>query len=367
MITLEAIPHEVRRAGPILVTGAGGFLGANLVWALREHGLVVRALVRRPPAAKQWQGLDGVEFVQGDVRDPAAMAAAVRGAGYVIHGAALTELVPRPRRRAFAVNVEGTRNICDAALRAGVRRLVFISSAATVACGTSTAPATEDSPYNLASIPAPYYASKRQAERLAAVFTRRGLETIILCPTYILGPRDLRPTTNELLLYLSWTRRPIVPPGGMNILDVREAALAHLRALWCGEPGARYLLAGPYRTYAQLGELVQQITGAGRRVQVMPAWTRVPGAGVLALAAGILPRLPGHLAVPSFCYGYVSFHVSGERGDRTFGLRHRPVSTTVFDTLCWFQQTGLAPWLQRSLAAPASDASSTNQLAGHRQ
>jgi dihydroflavonol-4-reductase len=340
-----AVPRQVSEAGPVLVTGAGGFLGTNLVWALRAHGLAVRALVRRLPVGPHWEGLHGVEIIQGDVRDPAALASAARGVGHVIHAAALTELVPRPRRRAFEVNVEGTRHLCAAALRAGVRRLVLVSSVATMARGSATAPATEATPYNLGAIRAPYYTSKRQAEWVVAEYAGRGLETVTLCPTFILGPRDARATTNQLLLSLSRRRWPVVVPGGMNVLDVREAALAHVRALWLGEPGARYLVAGPYCSYAELGRLVQQIIGTHRPVRVLPRWTFWPGSALFAIAAGILPRLPAGLSLPSFQYGYVPFHVSGGRGDRTFGLQHRPVSVTVYDTLRWFQQTNQAPWL----------------------
>jgi dihydroflavonol-4-reductase len=354
------VPAEVAQAGPVLVTGAGGFLGANLVWALREHGLAVRALVRRPPHGPPWDGLHDVEFVRGDVCDPAAVADALKGVRYVLHAAALTELVPRPRRRAFQVNVEGTRVVCAAALRAGVRRLVFTSSVSTIACGTANAPATEETAYNLGAIRAPYYTSKRQAERVVLEHAERGLETVILCPAYVIGPRDVRPTTNRLVLYLARSRWPVVPPGGMNVLDVREAARAHVRALWLGQPGRRYLLAGPYHTYAELGAIIQEVMGTRRPVRVLPRWTLWPGSVALALATGILPTMPSGLSLPSFQYGFVPFHVSGARGNQAFHLCHPPIRTTILDTLHWFRQTGLAPWL-RHAPLPSSESERVNQ------
>jgi dihydroflavonol-4-reductase len=333
------------RGGPVLVTGAGGFLGANVVAALRAHDIPVRALVRRPPAGPQWKGLDGIEVVPGDICDRAQLEKAVAGARGVIHAAALTDLVPRPRREAFRVNVEGTRVVCAASLAAGVRRLVFTSSASTVASGTAARPATEDTPYNLGAIRAPYYESKRRAERVVQEFQARGLETITLCPAYLIGPRDGRPTTNALLLYAARSRFPILPPGGINVLDVREAALAHVRALWLGSPGRRYLVAGPYARYADLGSAARRALGLPGRVLLLPPWTRGPGSLVLALAAGVLPRLPPGLSVPGFRYGFEDFRVSGGGGDAAFGLTHRPLEETVLDTLRWFRQTRLAPWL----------------------
>jgi dihydroflavonol-4-reductase len=337
------------RAGRVLVTGAGGFLGANVVWALRENGFHVRALLRRPPSGPQWTGLDGVEFAIGDILHSPQVAAALENVTAVIHTAALTRLIPRPRRDAYRVNVEATQALCAAALRAGVRRLVFTSSASTIHPGTADRPATEDSPDNHEPIHAPYYTSKRLAERVVRRFNEQGLETISLCPGYLIGPRDVRPTTNELLLYAARSRWPVLPPGGMNVLDVREAALAHVRALWRGQPGERYVLAGPYRSYRDLAVSVRRILGKSERVRSLPRWTKGLGTMVLALASGFWPDAPNGWTVPSFQYGFVFYHLSGARADRVFELAHRPTEETVFDTLRWFRDNGLAPWLPERL------------------
>lgn len=327
--------EEAIRAGRVLVTGAGGFLGANLVWALREHGFAVRALVHRPPCGRQWDGLDGVEFATGDVCDVVQIEHALEGVTGVLHTAALTRIIPRPRRDAYRVNVEGTRNVCAAALRAGVRRLVFTSSASTIAPGTAEQPATEDSPDNLGPIRAPYYDSKLQAEQVVREFNSLGLETITFCPGYLLGPRDTRPTTNELLLHAARRRWLFLPPGGMNVVDVRAAAQAHVRALWLGRPGERYVLAGPYQGYADLARVVRRLLGSGG-VRVLPRWMRFPASIPLAIASGVFGNVPNGLTVPSFQYGFVEYHLSGAKVDQTFGLRHRPVEETVRDTLRWF-------------------------------
>lgn len=328
--------EEAIRAGRVLVTGAGGFLGVNIVAALREHGFRVRAFVRRPPRGPQWAGIDGVEFTIGDVRNVRQIENALDGVTAIVHAAALTSVIPRPRGDAYRVNVEGTRNVCAAALRAGVRRVVHTSSCSTIAPGTAEHPATEQSPDNREPIHAPYFASKRLAEQVVCEFHDRGLETITFCPGYILGPRDGRPTTNELLLHAARQRWLMLPPGGMNVIDVREAALAHVRALWLGQPGERYLLAGPYCSYTEIGRIVRRILGSGS-VWVLPRWARYAGSIPLAIASGVFADVSNGLMVPSFQYGFVGYHLSGARADKTFGLTHRSVEETVRDTLHWFR------------------------------
>lgn len=334
--------ESVIRTGRVLVTGAGGFLGVNLVWALREQGFAVRAFLRRPPCGRHWSGLEKVEFAIGDICNVKQIANAMDGVTAVLHTAALTRMIPRPRRDAYRVNVEGTRNVCTAALHAGVRRLVFTSSASTIAPGTADRPASEESPHNPELIRAPYYTSKRLAEQVVREFHALGLETIIFCPGLLFGPRDPGPITNEMLLYAARRRWPIFPPGGMNIIDVREAARAHVRALWLGQPGERFVLAGPYQRYADLGRIVRRLLGSGE-VWLMPPWTRFVGSIPLAIASGVFPQVPNGLAVPNFQYGFVCYHLTGAKADRTFGLTHRPVEQTVGDTLDWFAVERMAP------------------------
>jgi hypothetical protein len=139
----------------------------------------------------------------------------------------------------------------------------------------------------------------------------------------------------------------------MNVLDVREAALAQVRALWRGQPGERYVLAGPYRSYRDVAVSVRRILGKSERVRALPYWTKGFGTMLLALASGFWPDMPNGWTVPSFRYGFVAYHLSGARADRTFELTHRPPEETVFDTLRWFRETGLAPWLPERWDLPS--------------
>lgn len=324
----------------VLVTGAGGFLGGNIVCALREQGFDVRAMVRQLYLRQPWSGLPGVQPVFGDVCDRESLDRAASGVEAVIHTAALTRLMPRPRQDAFRVNVEGTRNVCEAAVRAGVRRLVFTSSAATLAAGTAERPADESSPFDRLGPQSPYYLSKWQAEQVVRGYAACGLQTVTLCPGYVIGPGDFRPTTNRLLLRVARSPALALPPGGINFIDVREAALAHVRAIRQGEPGQRYVLAGPYARYWDVALLVKRVLGQAVRGVMLPGWTEYPLAVPLAIAAGVWRQVPDALSVPGLRFGFVSFHMSGQRADAAFGLCHRPLEDSVRDALNWFGFNG---------------------------
>ncbi len=287
-------------------------------------------------------GLPGVELCSGDIRDRTFLAEAVAGVEFVVHTAALTQLVPRPRRTIFEINVEGTRNLCEAALAAGVRRFVITSSVATFVPGTAAAPACESSrPRNHHPPYSPYYDSKQEAEQVTMEFNGRGLQTLSLCPAYIIGPGDYRPTTNALILYAARHRFLLLPPGGINFIDVREAAAAHARALWAGDPGRRYVLAGPFRRYTELARVAQSLLGKSPMAMPLPHWTKVPGSAILAIAAGCLRQVPNAFSVPALQSGFQEFHMSGRVADAAFHLRHRQIEETVRDTLAWFRKAGM--------------------------
>jgi len=335
----------------VLVTGASGFVGFNVASALAAHGVAVRAMLRRVAGGPRWSSLPGIELVSGDVSDPASLDGATAGVDSVIHTAALTQLMPRPRRQAMRVNVEGTRNVCEAALRAGVRRLVFTSSSAILAPGTADAPADEDSPFDPAGPRSAYYLSKWKAEKVVRGFAARGLETICLCPAYVIGPGDFRPTTNALILQSARSPLLIMPPGGINFIDVREVALAHVRALWMGKPGRRYVLAGPYSSYWGLARSVKRMLGLRTRGFVLPGLLEFPLAAAMAIASGVLPNVPDKLTVPGIRFGFVDFHMSGRRADAAFRLKHRPLEVTLRNTLRWFRSLPAGP-LQRRFELP---------------
>lgn len=316
-------------AWPVLVTGAGGFVGGCVARFLAEAGHRVRGLSRRRVAEEP--GDPPIDWIIGDLADPVARRLAVAGVRGVIHAAAWVSLGRDPNGLSRAVNVEATGRLLDEARSAGVERFVLTSTLHTLAAGTPENPADEDAPWNLQCVDSPYSRSKREAEALVLAAGGGGFETIALCPGMVLGPRDPKPTSTLLVRTMAKHRLVMVPGGGIPIVDDRILALAHRRALILGDSGARYAVSGPYVSYAKLARLVGQVAGRPRRVVGVPDFLERP----LKTIADALNRLglANEFSGPTVSGGFLRLHVSGARADRRFGLVHPSALETIRRTL----------------------------------
>jgi len=316
-----------------LVTGASGHLGANLVRALGRAGREVRALVR--PTSDR-RGLEGerVEVVLGDVLDRRDVERAVAGCARVFHAAAVYSVDDREREQIVATAVEGTRNVLEAAARAGVDRVVYTSSVATL--GSSREPEPRDE-----TAPAPrggsaYVEAKVRAEEVARELAGE-VPVVIVNPSVILGPWDFKPTPSTRLVarLLSSGGSPIHFRGGVNVVDARDAAEGHLLAESRGVPGERYILGGANVTFRQLLEEVAGLAGLRR------PWLPV-GRGMLLAAgslAAVVARLRGSApaASPARLRGLVGRFswFTSEKAARELRWSARSFDQTIRDTVRW--------------------------------
>jgi len=312
-------------AWPVLVTGAGGFVGGHVARRLAEVGHRVRGLSRRPPDVKP--GDPAIEWIVGDLLDPDVIRRATAGVRGVIHSAAWVSLGRDRRGVSRAVNVDATRRLLDEARRAGVERFVLTSTLHTLAAGTPDAPADEDAPWNLACVDSPYSRTKREAENFVRAASGGGFTTVVLCPGMVLGARDAKPTSTLLVRTMAHHRIVAAPGGGIPIVDASVVALAHQRALACGEPGTRYAVVGEYLSYAALARLAAEVAGRPRGVVVLPDVLERPlRATARALAwLGLTSEFSG----ATVAGGFLRLHVSGARADRCFGLVHPPAVESV--------------------------------------
>lgn len=324
--------------GPVLVTGAGGFVGGHVARDLACSGYRVRGLARRPPRLEP--GDPAIDWIFGDLRDPADRARALQGVVAVVHAAGWVSLGADPKGEGLAVNVGATRDLIADCARSKIGRIVSTSTLHTLAAGSVDSPADEDTPWNLDRVRSPYESTKRAAERMI-----RDAGGVALCPGMVLGPRDPKPTSTRVLLAMARSPLAVVPGGGIPVVDARVVALAHRRALEVGEPGARYAVVGPYLSYRELAILVGTIAGRPRRVFALPDACEGP----LARLAGRFDRLSRgrriDLSAAAVAGAFLKLHVRGDRADTRFGLVHPDPAHSIFDALADAIRVGLAPGL----------------------
>jgi dihydroflavonol-4-reductase len=318
-----------------LVTGASGFIGGAVAQALLRRGVQVRVLLRAgtvPNLAEPFE----VETARGDLRDAQAVRAAVQGCDAVFHAGAVYSF-SAPASEVLAVNVGGTRNVIDA-VRAEGSRLVYTSSIATVgAMHDGVLPDERSMPVGPA--PGPYKRSKREAEVLVREAAQRGVDAVIVNPTFPVGARDVKPTpTGAVIRDFLEGRMPAYVDTGMNVIDVDDVAEGELLAFERGERGQRYILGHANLTMREfLGEL-SAITG-----RKAPRF-RMPHAVALGLAhadAFVTGRLLGRsprIPLEGVRTAREVMFASSLRAVRELGLRQTPIREALAKAVRWFEE-----------------------------
>jgi len=322
-----------------LVTGATGFVGAAVARALLGAGWQVRCLARPSSDRRNLKGL-AVEVSLGDLLEPASLARALAGCDALLHVAADYRLwAPRPQEL-YRNNVEGTRNILEEARKAGIERVVYTSSVATLGLPASGAPGDEATPVTLADMIGDYKRSKFLAEEQVREWARGGRHVVIVNPSTPVGPGDVKPTpTGRIILDAARGRMPAYVDTGLNIVHVDDVARGHLLALDRGRSGERYILGGEDLELRELLAQVAALTGrAAPRV-------RLPHALVLPLAyvAEALARVSGRgtqITVDGVRMARKRMYFSSAKAARELGYTARPARAAVADAVEWFRREG---------------------------
>ncbi len=274
-----------------LVTGGNGFVGCYVVRALLRQGCRVRVLVREHADITALAGLQ-VDLARGDLRDAHAVRRAAAGCSEVYHVAADYRLwVPDPAAM-YASNVDGTRNVIEAARAAGVQRIIYTSTVGVLGIPHG-APGTEETPSSLQDMPGPYKRSKFMAEEVAREAARAGAPVVIVNPSTPVGALDLKPTpTGRIIRDFISGRMPAYVDTGLNLVDVEDCARGHLLAAERGKIGERYILGGENLTLKEMFERLERLSG------VPAPKHRIPYAVALgfALGAETLARTVTHRA-----------------------------------------------------------------------
>ncbi|MBF8255893.1 MAG: nucleoside-diphosphate-sugar epimerase [Anaerolineales bacterium] len=235
--------------GTILVTGATGFIGSQLCRALAAEGRHVRALHRRTSSLKALDGV-AVDLHVGDILDPASLEPALRGVSLVFHAAAQSAYWRRPQDVLQAA-VDGTRNVVEAARRAGVRRVVLTSSVAALGVPAAGELLDEAHPFNLPPGRFLYGFSKARSEEAARQAAGSDLELVIVNPSIVLGAGDVNRISGSIILESARGRAFVYTDGGANYVHIDDVTAGHLAAAARGRPGERYILGGENLTHRQ--------------------------------------------------------------------------------------------------------------------
>ncbi len=322
---------------PALVTGASGFLGWHVARVLIERGYRVRGLARRPGSIKDPE----IEEVGGDLRDPESLRRAVAGCGLVFHVAADYRLWVKDAAEMYQSNVEGTRNLLDATLDAGVDRIVYTSTVGCIGFVEGSL-GNETTPVSLEDMTGSYKRSKFLAEREALAYAERGLPVVIVNPTAPVGSHDVKPTpTGQTILDFIRGRMPAYLDTGLNVVDAREVAEGHWLACEKGRPGERYILGGENLTLKQIFEKLSAITGRPvPRVRI--PWVVAYGAGVISTAAARLSGKPPRAPLDAVRMAKKKMWVSVEKARQELGFNASPAENGLRNAVEWFNGNGYA-------------------------
>ncbi|NOS72630.1 MAG: NAD-dependent epimerase/dehydratase family protein [Verrucomicrobia bacterium] len=325
------------------VTGASGFIGANLVHELVARGHQVKALLREK---SDLRGLAGVEFerVSGDVSNRAALQAAMRGCDWCFHVAASYHLWLPDYAPMYAANVEGTRNVIEGAAQAGCSRIIYTS---TVGCiglpreiDGSVKPTDETTPVSEAQMSNHYKRSKWQAEQVALELARKGMPVVIVNPTAPVGPRDVKPTpTGQVIVDFLNRAMPAYLDTGLNWVHVRDVAVGHILAAEKGRVGERYILghADGNWTMKEAFAVLEKITGTRAPRTRIPYWVALTAAHVdetISSFTGKPPKAP--LAGVRMAKYKMFFNPA--KAVRELGLPQTPPEKALADAVDWFRK-----------------------------
>ncbi len=322
------------RGKTVCVTGGTGFIGFQIVLQLVTAGARVRSLSLRPADTHPIFTLQSVDTHFGDVRDERLVREVVTGCDVIFHTAGIVSMWGPALARMHEIHVTGTRNALDAA--GPDARFVQTSSVVTVGASNGQS-LMEDDPWNIPRLPVNYVQAKRATEELALAAAARGRDVVIVNPGALIGPEDYEPSIMGRFCLRFWKGRILLaPPGGLNVVDVRDAAVGHLLAAERGRSGRRYIMGGDNVPYAMLIRLMASAAGMRPRAIVqMPRWIEWLVAAGAEMRAIVRQREP----YPSFQHArlhrYTWFY-DWSRAHHELGFSPRPLVQSLHDSFDWF-------------------------------
>jgi dihydroflavonol-4-reductase len=327
----------------VFLTGATGFVGHHVACALAAEGAELRMLVRKTSRLGNLEGISGDTHV-GDLSEPESLGPALKGCDAVVHVAADYRLwIPDPAAM-YRANVDGTRELLKMAREAGVPRVVYTSSVATMHFRTDGMVINEDTPVSLGDMVGHYKRSKFLAEQEAIAAAKAGQKVIILNPTTPIGPNDAKPTpTGRIFVDFLNGKFPAYVDTGLNLVDVAEVARTHVTALTKGKPGDRYILGGENLTLKQILDKMSAITGIPSPSVKIPFMVAATYAFFEQWITGRIRGKEPRATLEEVRMGRKKMYASSAHAQQELGFRIVPVYPAMRAAIEWFRAHGYAP------------------------
>ncbi len=325
----------------VLITGASGFIGSAVLRKLIQAGHHVRALLRPESNRRNLEGLQCEEVI-GNLSDPGSFDRALNECDALFHVAADYRLwVPDPVNM-YKTNVTGTRELMQAALRAGIKRIVYTSSVATLGLNVDDSPADEETPATLDDMIGHYKRSKFMAEvEVKKMIAEENLPAVIVNPSTPVGPRDVKPTpTGRMVLDAAAGRMPAYVDTGLNIVHVNDVANGHLLAFEKGVTGKRYILGGKNLTLQEIFSLISTVTGRKQPHIRLPHNLILPIAILLEGWARLIGSGEPRVTVDGVRLAKKKMFFTSRRAREELGYTPRPVKEALMEAIAWFARHG---------------------------
>ena len=327
----------------VFLTGATGFVGHHVARALAAEGADLRLLVRKSSNLQNLEGVAG-ETVVGDLLAPESLRSALAGCDAVMHVAADYRLWIRDPAAMYKANVDGTRELLRMAREAGVPRVVYTSSVATMHFRTDGLVINEDTPVSLKDMVGHYKRSKFLAEQEAIQAAEGGQKVIILNPTTPIGPNDAKPTpTGRIFVDFLNGKFPAYMDTGLNLVDVAEVARTHVAALTVGTPGKRYILGGENLTLKQILDKMSAITGIPSPTVEIPFAVAATYAFFEEWITGRIRGKEPRATLEEVRMGRKKMFASSAHAQQELGFRIYRIYPAMRAAIEWFRAHGYAP------------------------
>ncbi len=322
----------------VFVTGPDGLLGSNLIRELVARNYEVVAMIQRSRNPVTLNGLP-IKKVYGDITSLQDVEELSRGCDYFIHVAALTDLWPSRKGMHYPINVEGTKCVIHAVIKNKIKRLIHVGSASSFGFGPLDNPGNEATSYKSYKYRLDYLESKREAQLLVQEAVKQdGLPAIIVCPTFMIGPYDLKPSSGALVLALAKGKLPALPGGGKNWVAVKDVAIAICNSLNMGTIGESYILGGENLSYKDAVQRMGKALGIRNYPKFIMPDILLKTIGAFSSAFAGLTKRPPKLSYPMARVACDHHYFSPQKAVKELNMPQTKLETATLELYAWFKE-----------------------------